>query len=189
MPVDVRIICASNKDLAEEVEKGNFRQDLYYRLNVISIKIPSLRQRREDIPLLFNYMLDHIGHEWDSKVKHVDPEVMWLLKNYSWPGNVRELQNVVERIISIADGDVIKLEHLPESILNNTDNIGEGSQLPKAKIEDMRQTRKQLFEEKESQRITFLLAQFGGNISQVAKEMGVARSTLYRKMQRLNIPN
>ncbi|MDD3364191.1 MAG: sigma 54-interacting transcriptional regulator [Syntrophomonas sp.] len=190
MPVDVRIICASNKDLADEVKKGNFRQDLYYRLNVVSIKIPSLRQRQEDILLLFDYMLDHIGHEWDSKVKYIDPEVMWLLKDYSWPGNVRELQNVVERIISIADGDVVRLEHLPESILNNTDKIDEVPPLSHLiDMEDIRENRKHLFAEKEYQRITSLLTQFGGNVSQVAREMGVARSTLYRKMQRFNTPN
>jgi transcriptional regulator with PAS, ATPase and Fis domain len=189
IPVNVRIICATNKDLSAEVKKGNFRSDLYYRLNVISIRIPPLRQRREDIPLLFNYMLDNIGHEWDSKVKHVDPEVMYLLKNYRWPGNVRELQNVIERIISIADGDAIRLEHLPESILNHANKIDKYPQSHLAELDEIRENKKQFFEENEYRQITSLLAQFGGNVSQVAREMGVARSTVYRKMQRLNISN
>ncbi|MEQ8199932.1 MAG: sigma 54-interacting transcriptional regulator [Syntrophomonadaceae bacterium] len=186
VPVDVRIICASNKDLAREVKEGNFRQDLYYRLNVISVKIPPLRERREDIPLLFDYMLDRIGHGWDSKVKYVDPGVMSLLKDYHWPGNVRELQNVVERIISIIDGDSIRMEHLPESILKNKGMLDE-NEITQLDIDDIRENRKQLFQEKEYQRISHLLTQFGGNISRVAQEMGIARSTLYRKIQRFNI--
>ena len=134
-------------------------------------------------------MLDNIGHEWDSKVKHVDPEVMYLLKNYRWPGNVRELQIVIERIISIADGDAIRLEHLPESILNHANKIDKYPQSHLAELDEIRENKKQFFEENEYRQITSLLAQFGGNVSQVAREMGVARSTVYRKMQRLNISN
>lgn len=185
IPVDVRIMCATNKVLSEEVKKGNFRKDLYYRLNVLYIKIPPLRQRPEDIPILFEYMLHHIGNEGNRKMKQVDPKVLCLLKQYSWPGNVRELQNVVERIMSIPDGDIVKLEHLPESILSSKD-VTEEQLSYLMDVEDIRYNWKQLLEEKENERIRALLIKFGGNISQVAREMGIARSTLYRKMQRLN---
>lgn len=190
--IDVRIVCATNKNLTEEVKKGNFRQDLYYRLNVVSIKIPPLRERREDIPLLFEYMLDRIGQEWNSKVKYVDPEVTQMLKNYDWPGNVRELQNVVERIISINKGDMVKLEHLPDSILKEKEMEAKDENPILMQLNDSagisaRDKVKRLLAEKEYQKILALLTQYGGNISQVAREMGVARSTLYRRMQRFNI--
>jgi transcriptional regulator with PAS, ATPase and Fis domain len=117
IPVDVRIICATNKDLKKEVEKGNFRQDLYYRLNVISIKLPPLRERREDIPLQFNYMLKESSEKMHIKVPRIQPGVLDYLIHYDWPGNVRELQNVVERMLNICDGGEISTQHLPAEIL------------------------------------------------------------------------
>ncbi|MEN6461190.1 MAG: sigma 54-interacting transcriptional regulator, partial [Syntrophomonas sp.] len=193
IPVDVRIICATNKNLAEEVEKGHFRQDLYYRLNVVSIKLPALRERREDIPDLFNHMPNTIGQELNKGIKLVDPEVMRLLKEYDWPGNVRELQNVVERIVNINDGDVVKLEHLPKSIKNYGGNktVEISQWISPTDLERLneRKIRKQYLEEKERQRIINLLDQYGGNISQVAKEMSISRSTVYRRMQQYNISN
>lgn len=182
IPVDVRIICATNKNLAQEVEKGNFRQDLFYRLNVISIKIPSLRERQEDIPLLFRYMLNTIGREWGKNIKHVDPEVMRLLNEYDWPGNVRELQNVVERIISIIDDDdIIRLEHLSDSIVQRHPSSGKTESLSEIK------KIKRLLREEERQKIINLLVKFRGNVSLVAREMGLARSTIYRKMSQYDI--
>jgi PAS domain S-box-containing protein len=192
IPVDVRIICATNKDLAQEVINGNFRQDLYYRLNVISIRIPPLRERREDIPVLFDYMLNTIGKEVNSKIKYINPEVMALLKDYNWPGNVRELQNVVERLINIIDGEVVTLEHLPESItLFNREAAGLMQRPSSANTEDLNQREniKKLNDIKERKRIIDLLDHFGGNISKVAREMSMSRSTLYRRMQQYNINN
>lgn len=192
IPVDVRIICATNKNLAEEVAKGRFRQDLFYRLNVVSIKIPSLQERRVDIPLLFNYMLNTIGQDLSTKIKYVEPEVIRLLQEYNWPGNVRELQNVVERIVTINDGDVIRPEHLPKSIRDyNSDIMIQNSQMLSKDMEGLneRKKRKQYLEEKERERIINLLDQYGGNISQVARQMSISRSTVYRKMQQYNINN
>jgi transcriptional regulator with PAS, ATPase and Fis domain len=138
-------------------------------------------------------MLNEIGQELNNKIKFVDPEVMCLLKEYDWPGNVRELQNVVERIVNINDGDAVKLEHLPNSIKNyNGNKIVELTQwLPSTEIEGLneRKKRKQYQEEKERQRIIDLLDEYGGNISQVAKEMSISRSTVYRRMQQYNINN
>ncbi|MEN6461494.1 MAG: sigma 54-interacting transcriptional regulator, partial [Syntrophomonas sp.] len=193
IPVDVRIICATNKNLSKEVQKGSFRQDLYYRLNVVSIKIPPLRERRDDIPILFNYMLNAIGQEVSSKIRSVKPEVMILLQEYDWPGNVRELQNVVERIVNINDGDVVTLEHLPDSIeIFNGENTAEIIQWsPSLETDGLseRDKRRYLQEIKERQRIIELLDHFGGNISQVSREMSISRSTLYRRMQQYNISN
>jgi transcriptional regulator with PAS, ATPase and Fis domain len=193
IPVDVRIICATNKNLSKEVQKGSFRQDLYYRLNVVSIKIPPLRDRREDIPILFNHMLNAIGQEVSSTIKSVNPEVMILLQEYDWPGNVRELQNIVERIVNINDGDVVTLEHLPESIEifngEKTADIIQWSPSLDTEGVSERDKRRYLQEIKERQRIIELLDHFGGNISQVSREMSISRSTLYRRMQQYNISN
>ncbi|HWR42285.1 sigma 54-interacting transcriptional regulator [Sporomusa sp.] len=189
IPVDLRIICATNKNLAQEVEKGNFRQDLYYRLNVISLKIPPLRERQEDIPLIFRYMLNTMGREWGRTIKKVDPEVITLLQQYRWPGNVRELQNVVERVISIADEDTIKPEHLPEHIVHH-------KELPISYLTSLaneticaREMIKQNLNERERQQILDFLLKASGNISYAAKQMGIARSTMYRKMRQYNISN
>ena len=110
IPVDFRVICATNKNLLEEVEKGTFRQDLYYRLNVVAITLPPLRSHPEDIPDLFEHFVELIGREWGSKIIEIDERVMEYLQQYKWPGNVRELQNVVERLISMAEGGRIQLE-------------------------------------------------------------------------------
>ncbi|MEA4925414.1 MAG: sigma 54-interacting transcriptional regulator [Syntrophomonadaceae bacterium] len=190
IPVDVRIICATNKKLAMEVKKGNFRQDLFYRLNVVSIQIPPLRERREDIAILFNYMLKTIGQEVHTHIKYVNPEVMALLKEYHWPGNVRELQNVVERIVNINDGDVVTLEHLPEYILSNQEEAVERFPwLPPNNEEYSSERERGRFwqEIKERKRIIDLLDHFGGNISKVAKEMNISRSTLYRRIEQYKI--
>ncbi|MEN6460705.1 MAG: sigma-54-dependent Fis family transcriptional regulator [Syntrophomonas sp.] len=191
IPVDVRIICATNKHLQDEVEKGSFRQDLYYRLNVVSIEIPSLQNRREDIPLLFKHLLHSIGHEWGREFEHIDPEVFRYLQEYNWPGNVRELQNIVERIISMADGDTVCVKHLPTSILDYNKHVSKPEHFlsQNIRVTNEREKRKQLLAESESQKIMALLAQFGGNVSQVAREMGVSRNTLYRKMHQYNIAN
>lgn len=185
IPVDLRIICATNKNLAQEVQKGNFRQDLYYRLNVISLKIPPLRERQEDIPLIFKYMLTTMGQEWGTTFTKIDPQVMPILQKYNWPGNVRELQNAVERIISIADEDTIYPEHLPDHIVNyqalvvqRSDSLG---------ILDERERIKQNLNEKERLQILDYLLKANGNISHAAKQMGMARSTMYRKMRQYDI--
>lgn len=187
IPVDLRIICATNKDLALEVEKGNFRQDLYYRLNVISLKIPPLRERRDDIPLIFTYMLTTMGREWRKPLHTIAPAVITLLQQYHWPGNVRELQNIVERVISLADNNIILPEHLPDYIVNN--HAHSLTQLAARPITPLyeRDKIKQSFNDRERQQILDYLLQASGNISLAAKQMGMARSTMYRKMRQYNI--
>jgi PAS domain S-box-containing protein len=192
IPVDIRIICATNRDLKQEVEKGRFREDLYYRLNVITIELPPLRKRREDIPLLVDYFLKKIGQDWGAQIDSVEPEVMEYLTRYDWPGNVRELQNVVERMISMANGNTIGLNLLPPEIYNANDLANSQEKVVPVRMGRLsreRQNRKQLLAEKESQEIMELLTKHGGNVSRVARDMGVSRNTLYRKMKQYNISN
>ncbi len=111
--VDIRFITATNKDLRAAVRESTFREDLYYRINVISLQIPPLRERKEDIGALVRHYLGKYSHEMGKPVKDVSPEAMDIMMNYRWAGNVRELQNVIERAILISDGDLIKPEHLP----------------------------------------------------------------------------
>jgi transcriptional regulator with PAS, ATPase and Fis domain len=115
--VDVRVIAASNRDLQEQVEKDDFREDLYYRLNVVPIHLPPLRQRREDIPELVGHFLNYYNEENDRYVAHVDNRAMEALQEYHWPGNVRELQNVIERAVVLASGDEIVCDLLPPAAL------------------------------------------------------------------------
>ena len=115
--VDTRVIAASNRDLLEEVEGGRFREDLYYRLNVVSICLPPLRERREDIPQLVGHFLRIYNEQNYRHVPYIQPEAMQLLTNYDWPGNVRELQNYVERAVVLAPGDELTCDLLPEAVL------------------------------------------------------------------------
>lgn len=192
IPVDVRVICATNKSLLQEVERGTFRKDLYYRLNVISITIPPLRERSEDVVPLFNYFLEKLDKYNRSLV--VNPEVIQRMVRYNWPGNVRELQNVVERILSLTEGQVVNLENLPLEIRNwRPIDIVEtyGSCLERGMVETSggRDRRRFLLEENEKEEILSLLSNHKGNVSLTAKRMGVSRNTLYRKMKQYAIYN
>ncbi|MEE9487534.1 MAG: sigma-54 dependent transcriptional regulator [Candidatus Brocadiales bacterium] len=117
--VDVRLLAATNKDLTKEVAEGRFRKDLYYRINVIKIDIPPLRDRRDDIPLLTDYFLIHYAQKNNKNIKGVSPEVMKLLKDYNWPGNVRELENAIERAVVLSKKNVIETEHLPSNLTHS----------------------------------------------------------------------
>ncbi len=114
--VDVRVIAASNRDLAEEVEAERFREDLFYRLNVVPIRLPPLRERRDDIPELVGYFLNMYNERNDRYVVHIDPKALEALVSYHWPGNVRELQNYIERAVVMAPGDELTLDLLPETM-------------------------------------------------------------------------
>ncbi|MBP2637620.1 MAG: acoR 1 [Firmicutes bacterium] len=185
IPVDVRVICATNKNLIKEVDKGTFRKDLYYRLNVISITIPPLRERSEDIVALFNYFLE----KQDKHCRNftVSPEVVKHIIRYEWPGNVRELQNVVERIVSLTEGRTVTLENLPKEIREwQPDAVAVVNSLhsePGAFAFSLREERRLLMEEQERQEILAQLSSHRGNVSLTARSLGVSRNTLYRKMK------
>ncbi|MFH1078768.1 MAG: sigma 54-interacting transcriptional regulator [Pseudomonadota bacterium] len=189
IPVDARIICATNKDLFAELRKGNFRNDLYYRLNVISIKIPPLRERRIDITLIFKHFLNMAVRQFNKPIKHINDGVLDVLSRYNWPGNVRELQNVVERMVNSISGSSLEIEHLPSEIRGPFPSVD----LPMPTYTAMKQSGLTLKEahdqnrlrevDEEKNRIIRLLGRHNGNISSVAREMGISRTTLYKKMQ------
>jgi len=182
IPVDVRLICATNKNLHEEVEKGTFRRDLFYRLNVMSIMMPPLRTRVEDIPLLFRHFLSKICSDRNQNIR-INRSVFECLKKYDWPGNVRELQNVVERAVNLAQEGEIFTHHLPKNIsmapiikLKPTDTQYIEN------LEACRKTSKKALQESEKEKLLHLLNYHQGNVSRVAKEMGYSRKTIYNKM-------
>jgi PAS domain S-box-containing protein len=191
IPVSVRVICATNKNLSQAVVKGDFRQDLYYRLNVISITIPPLRNRVKDIPLLFKYFLDKIAKD-RGVTFYFDPAVLTCLENFEWPGNVRELQNVVERAVSLTESEVITIAHLPIEVYAPQKSVRSQAQLsllPSLNENFDREQRRKLLDEAERQQILMLLSKCGGNVSVVARQLGISRNTLYRKMHLYAIQN
>lgn len=188
IPVNVRLICATNKNLMQEVEKGAFRQDLYYRLNVMAITIPPLVNRTADIPLLFRHFLDKIGRDRNCKFA-AEPEVIEALKHYHWPGNVRELQNVVERAASFAEDGIIALQHLPAEIVAPLPIARLHLAAVTANVPANRAQRQQVAKDSEKHKIISLLNLHAGNVSQVAREMGLSRKTLYNKMRVYSIHN
>ena len=188
IPVNVRLICATNKNLLQEVERGAFRHDLFYRLNVMSITIPPLRNRVKDIPLLFTHFLEKLGRDWGVKFD-VELEVFDYLNQYKWKGNVRELQNVVERAASLAENGIISLQQLPVEFYASFSHSSPGPIMQSTKSFDNREQRQQLLRDTEKSRIVNLLNIHAGNVSRVAREMGLSRKTLYNKMRSYAIQN
>jgi len=174
LPVNVRVIAATNRDLALEVKRGNFRRDLYYRLNVVSIRLMPLRERKKDIELLFKLFLERLCAQMGKSVTSIDPGLWPLIKAYDWPGNVRELQNAVERALHFLQDSSLGTEHLPEEV-RKVGIISKGSVNSNKQAEEVDV-------EYEKNLILKLLQENGGNISHVAKKLGIARTTLYRKL-------
>ncbi len=178
--VDVRIIAATNIDLRTLVREGRFREDLFYRLNVITIELPPLRQRREDIPLLVQFFLKKYAEENDRPVRRITPEALRPLMSYSWPGNVRELENVIERAVVLSSGSDITIDLLPDNLL------GRGSSLT---LHDP-PTDASLFEiveDVERRIISDMLEKCNWNQTEAAERFKVPLSTLNQKIRRLNI--
>ena len=119
--VNIRLICATNRNLSEMVQQGKFRDDLYYRLNVVQLHLPPLRERREDIPLLVQYFLETCAHQFNKKAKRFSPAAMHALEEYEWPGNVRELLNAVQRAVVLSEGPTVDIRHLPAGLRNEGD--------------------------------------------------------------------
>ncbi len=168
--VDVRIISATNKNLKEEVEKGNFREDLFYRLNVVNIKIPPLRERKKDIPLFIDFFIHKFNIVHKKKISSVSKDALNLLISYDYPGNIRELRNIIEYAYIFCDSDEIKPEHLPEYIKIK----------PSQKASSIQQS-------KESDLILKALEQAKWNKQKAAKILGINRTTLWRKMKKFGI--
>jgi len=173
--VDVRIIAASNRDLAKEINKGNFRQDLFYRLNVVPVALPPLRDRKEDIPLLINHFVDCFNREFGKSVRSVKPDAMRFLMEYDWPGNVRELQNLMERLVVLNRGTNITLDKLPKEVLKDDISEEEIVEL------DFKEATRRF----EAAFIKKALDKAGGRKSRAAQMMGVHRNTLIMKERKL----
>lgn len=171
--VDVRIIAATNLNLADEVKAKRFRDDLYYRLNVIELKLPPLRERREDIPLLVDAFLKKCGTSRGKEVKGVSESALAMLMDYAWPGNVRELENVIERAVTLSRGEKIVPEDLPATI--------QGSRGDRRVLDEAAERTLPL-EAVEKEYILKILDKMGGNKYQAAHALGIDRKTLYRKL-------
>ncbi|MGQ9917799.1 MAG: sigma-54-dependent transcriptional regulator [Bryobacteraceae bacterium] len=171
--VDVRVIAATHKDLRALVEEGLFREDLYYRLNVIEIVIPPLRERREDIPLLVRHFVERIAHELGKPVEEVSEEAMRLLMDHSWPGNVRELENAIERAIVSCRGSVLGADDFSFLRGNGPARFQAPDNMTLAEMEKLM--------------IEATLRRTGGNVKEAAASLGIDRSTLYEKLKRYGI--
>ncbi|WP_029896572.1 sigma-54-dependent transcriptional regulator [Desulfohalovibrio reitneri] len=174
IPMDVRVLAATNRDLAADAESGSFREDLYYRLNVFTLRIPPLRERRDDIPLFVRYFLDKYGAEFGKNVERVSDEVMGALLSHPFPGNVRELENLLERAIILCDGPTITLDHLPRSLRDQPSCL---------EVPDSPEAMPSLAE-MERRYIQRVLGAVDGKKTEAAKILGINRASLWRKLKR-----
>lgn len=175
--VNARIIASTNQDLEEEIRRGNFREDLYYRLNVITIEVPPLRQRREDIPRLIDHFLKLYSEKVRRPIKGVSKEAVALLINYDWPGNVRELENLLERSCVLTQGDTLTAEHFPEGLSSRVLVLGSPSNGNGHSLKDV-------LREPEKKIIVEVLEQANGNRKKAANLLNINRTTLYNKMRK-----
>jgi DNA-binding NtrC family response regulator len=181
--VDVRIIAATNRDLEQLVKEGKFRDDLFYRLNVVPITLPSLAERREDIPMLVHHFFEKYRAGSSHGVHGVLPKTMALLRQYRWPGNVRELENVIERAVSLSHGPLVTPEDLPEAVRQGSIDEGDG----KLSQEDPTHEAHLTLEEVEKRHLIRVLKETKGNKVKAAKILGIDRRTLYRMAERFGL--
>jgi len=176
--VDLRLIAATNKDLKKLVNEGKFRDDLFYRLSVVAVSLPPLRERREDIPLLVNAFLEQCSRENNKPVREMTPEALNVLMAYDWPGNVRELRNTIEQMVVLARAERLTLRDVPAAIRG-------GADLTKISVVRTGMT----VEEAERQLIVQALKETGGNRTRAAEKIGISRRTLHRKLKKYGLEN
>ena len=174
IPVDIRILAATNKDLKGEVERGAFRQDLFYRINVVTLHIPTLAERKDDIPLLCRHFLQKYAEAQGKQISQIDNAVLEVLLAYEFPGNIRELENIMERAVTLAAGPTIEVSHLPQDF-----------QQPGFQVQRRQKREFLTLEENEQEYITWVLKQMGGNKTKAAEVLGIDRVSLWRKLKRL----
>jgi two-component system nitrogen regulation response regulator NtrX len=187
--VDVRVIAATNKNLEEEIERGNFREDLYFRLAVIPIYVPPLRERPEDIPLLAKHFLDTLSRENNQKPKRMTPAAIEAFKRHRWRGNIRELRNTVERLIIMSPGEMIDLPDLPDSLRSDKAAprpAASGAPAVSSATADAG-TLRQFKESAERAYLVEKLRENAWNISKTAEVIGTPRSNLYKKLEQYAI--
>ncbi len=176
LKANVRIIAATNQNLTRLLSEGKFREDLYYRLNVIKITLPPLARRREDIPLLVNHFIQKFNAKMEKKITAVSPDVMAFFMSYDFPGNIRELENIIEHAFVLCRESMITLEHLPQELKAQTVAAEATRAAPQPRLK-----------EAEALVIIETLRKYGGNRGLAAKELGIDRTTLWRKMKKLGI--
>jgi two-component system response regulator HydG len=181
LKVDVRILAATNRELQEDVSAGKFREDLYYRLNVVTLRVPPLRERVEDIPLLAQHFLEKYARKNKKRVKGFTPLAMDMFLKYDWPGNVRELENAVERAVILWPGDYITEKELPLSITKAYPHAEEIEAPPTVSKEP------QSLEEAEKEAVLTALKAAGGNKSETARVLGITRKALHKKLQKYGV--
>jgi DNA-binding NtrC family response regulator len=177
VPIETRLLAATNRDLEEEIKRGSFRSDLFYRLNVIAIQLPPLRDRRDDIPLLANAFLERSGMQRGEEPKRLSEAALERLREYGWPGNVRELENALERAIILTRGATIELSALPERL---TEHRSEPLVVEQTPANPTLETIERAY-------IMWVLQSEGGNKSRAADVLGIDPSTLYRKLSRYGV--
>ena len=185
LAVDVRIISATHRDLEEEIEEGRFREDLYYRIKVVNIKIPPLRHRKEDIPLLVNRFIQYFSEKHQKRIASISSEAMKVLISYNWPGNVRQLKNVIESALVLANNEILDTTDLPEEIKHPENNA-----MTLKNVDynlSFRDAKKILIENFERDFIKKKLEEFSGNISRTAEALDMHRQNLQQKIRDLRI--
>ena len=187
--VDVRLVCATNRDLQERIREGAFREDLFYRLNVVPIRLPPLRERLSDIPLLVSHFLERFNQRLSKSVAEITPEALAALQEYHWPGNIRELENVVERTVLFANGTRITLQELPEEILQRQGNPD--IYIPPAISYNTSMSLPQMWKKQkerlEREMISRALEQTQGNVTKAAEKLGISRKSMQKKMKDLGL--
>lgn len=173
--VDIRFISATNKDIVSAVKEGSFREDLFYRINVITIKLPPLRERKEDIELLVRHFIQKFSIELGKKVNDIDEEALRYIKKYNWPGNIRELQNVIERAILISDSSIISSEHLPEEMVSSNNSFYDYALSNKLSIEEYTKSFIQRYQNDYTEQ-------------QLADMLGITRKSLWEKRKKWSMP-
>ncbi|RPH51353.1 MAG: sigma-54-dependent Fis family transcriptional regulator [Desulfobacteraceae bacterium] len=176
VPVDLRVIAATNKDLAGEIEGGSFRRDLYYRLNVITLHVPPLAERKESIPVLCRHFLRKFSDAQNKNVVNISDDVSDMLMSYEFPGNIRELENIIEHAVAMAETDTVEMRHLPADF-----------QQLKFRIASRRQREFLTLEENEMEYIAWVLEQVDNKKSKAAEILGIDRVSLWRKLRRYNL--
>jgi two-component system response regulator AtoC len=197
--LDIRLVAATNKDLAQEVGEGRFREDLYYRLNVVRIRIPSLRQRPADIPPLVHHYLQTLARENNRSPLQISAAALQCLVNYAWPGNIRQLRNVMEQLVVFSRSEVLGIKDLPppvresagelnEDFSESVDNISEGAKMRESsgeKTDELVLDAKMTLDEIERRYILYTLARMKDNRTRAAEKLGISRRTLQRKLKEL----
>jgi len=183
--VDVRLVAATNRNLQQDVREGRFREDLFYRLNVMPIHVPPLRERKEDIPALLDYFIGKFNRKLDRRIAGADPEVVDLLMDHDWPGNIRELENLAERLVLMARGETIVMGDVPAELIEAVEARTQ------AGTPDEKRSIKELIREKtediEKQMIVRALEECEGNISKAARQLGLSRRGLHLKLAKYSL--